>query len=215
MVTIDRNDPCPCGSTKKFKHCCQRKEKVQKPTPHPDAALAPIWLKLATQHLQAGRLAQAKSGYEQVLRVNPLHPEALQWMGVVWHQRGDHEKAIELVRQAIDLAPAIAFFRSTLGNVLQAKGQSTEAIASYRQALLIKPDFAEAHNNLGIALYAQGEPDKAIESYRKAIALIPNYAEAYNNLGIALHASGLEDDAVRAYQSALAISPNYAKALEA
>ena len=167
MVTIVRNDPCPCGSTNKFKHCCPRKEKAQKSKPHPDAALLPMWLKLATQHLQAGRLAQAKSGYEQVLRVNPLHPEALQWMGVVWHQLGDNEKAIELVRQAIDLAPAIAFFHSTLGNVLQAVGRSTEAIESYRQALLIKQDFAEAHNNLGIALCAQGEPDEAIKSYRK------------------------------------------------
>ena len=213
MVTIDRNDPCPCGSTKKFKHCCQRKEKAQKSRPHPDAALLPMWLKLATQHLQAGRLTQAKSGYEQVLRVNPLQPEALQWMGVVCHQFGDNEKAIELVRQAIDLAPAIAFFRSALGNVLQAVGRSTEAIESYRQALLIKPDFAEAHNNLGIAFHAQGEPGKAIESYRKAIALIPNYADAYNNLGTALYASGLEDEAVRAYQKALAINPNHAKAL--
>ena len=213
MVTIDRNDPCPCGSTKKFKHCCQRKEKAQKPKPHPDAALAPMWLKLATQHLQAGRLAQAKSGYEQVLRVNPLHPEALQWLGVVYHQLGDSEKAIELVRQAIDLVPANAFFRSTLGNVLQAMGQSTAAIASYRQALLIKPDFAEAHNNLGIALCAQGELAEAVNSYQKAILLIPHYAEAYNNLGTSLYTSGLLDEAVQVCQKALAISPNYAKAL--
>ena len=28
-VRVGRNDPCPCGSGKKFKHCCGRDEKIQ------------------------------------------------------------------------------------------------------------------------------------------------------------------------------------------
>jgi uncharacterized protein YecA (UPF0149 family) len=27
VVRIGRNDPCPCGSGKKFKHCCMHKIK--------------------------------------------------------------------------------------------------------------------------------------------------------------------------------------------
>jgi len=27
MAKIGRNTPCPCGSGKKYKHCCERKEK--------------------------------------------------------------------------------------------------------------------------------------------------------------------------------------------
>lgn len=30
MAKIGRNDPCPCGSGKKYKHCCLRKESVAK-----------------------------------------------------------------------------------------------------------------------------------------------------------------------------------------
>lgn len=213
MKMIDRNDPCPCGSTRKFKHCCLRKEKAQKSKPHPDAAMVPMWLKLAMQHLQARRLPQAKAAYEQILQVNARQADALQWLGVVCHQQGNSEKAVELINQAIAERPENALFHSTLGNVLQAMGQGTAAISSYRQALLIKPDFAEAHNNLGIALCAQGELAEAVKSYRKAILLIPHYAEAYNNLGTSLYTSGLLDEAVQACQKALAISPNYAKAL--
>lgn len=35
MVKIGRNEPCPCGSGKKYKHCCARKERgvVAKPSP--------------------------------------------------------------------------------------------------------------------------------------------------------------------------------------
>jgi hypothetical protein len=29
MNTFRRNDPCPCGSGKKYKHCCLKKEETQ------------------------------------------------------------------------------------------------------------------------------------------------------------------------------------------
>jgi hypothetical protein len=29
MKTLRRNDPCPCGSGKKYKHCCLKKEEAQ------------------------------------------------------------------------------------------------------------------------------------------------------------------------------------------
>src|SRR5271165_1431446 len=29
MQTLRRNDPCPCGSGKKYKHCCLKKEETQ------------------------------------------------------------------------------------------------------------------------------------------------------------------------------------------
>lgn len=212
MNKIDRNDPCPCGSTKKFKHCCQRKEKAQVAKPHPNAAMAPMWLKLAMQHLQAERLQQAKLLYEQVLQMNPRHADALQWLGVIFHKQGNNERAIDLINQAITQNPENAFFHSTLGNVFKAMGQSDSAISSYRQALLIKQDFAEAHNNLGVALFLQGKLDEAVESYTKAILLIPRYAEALNNLGVVLDMQGLATEAIEAYKRAVNINPNYGQA---
>ena len=212
MSNVDRNDPCLCGSTKKFKHCCQRKEKAQVAKRHPNAAMVPMWLKLAMQHLQAERLQQAKMLYEQILQVNPRHADALQWLGVIFHKQGNSERAIELINQAITETPANALFHSTLGNVFQALGQSDAAIASYRHALSIQQNFAEAHNNLGIALMSKGKFDEAIESYRTAVSLVPHYAEAFNNLGLALHAQELPVEAMDAYKRAVSISPNYAKA---
>jgi hypothetical protein len=32
-MTTGRNDPCPCGSGKKYKHCCERKAVVQPTLP--------------------------------------------------------------------------------------------------------------------------------------------------------------------------------------
>lgn len=30
MEKVGRNDPCPCGSGKKFKKCCEQKQKYKK-----------------------------------------------------------------------------------------------------------------------------------------------------------------------------------------
>lgn len=213
MSQTDRNDPCPCGSTKKFKHCCQRKEKIQTTKPHAQAGMVPVWLTVAMQNLQAERLQQAKLMYEQVLQVAPRHADALQWLGVIAHKQGHGERALALIQEAIAASPGNAMHHSTLGNVLQAAGQGDAAIASYRQALSIRPDFAEAHNNLGIALFAQGKLSEAVESYRKAVDALPRYAEAFNNMGNALKAQELTKEAVEAYQKALALRPDYAQAL--
>lgn len=213
MSDTDKNAPCPCGSTKKYKHCCQRKDKLAVQKQHPSAWMTPAWLKLGMQQLQAGQLSLAKGTYEQVLSVNPRNTDALHWLGVVGHQQGDSALAVDFIGQAIQLAPNIPFYRSTLGNVLQAIGQGAAAIESYRMALTLKPDFAEAHNNLGIALYALGRFNDAIESYQRAIQFLPTYAEAFNNLGVAFRALGVEDQATVYFNRAVLINPNYAQAL--
>ena len=40
MTKIGRNQPCPCGSGKKHKHCCLRADQVAQPTP--PAQTAPV-----------------------------------------------------------------------------------------------------------------------------------------------------------------------------
>lgn len=36
MQTVGRNDPCPCGSGRKFKHCCERAGRKEPDGPKPD-----------------------------------------------------------------------------------------------------------------------------------------------------------------------------------
>ncbi len=213
MNSTDRNAPCPCGSTKKYKHCCMRKDAAQSAKPSASAAMELNWLKLAMQNLQAGRTQQGKLLLEQILQTNPQHAEARQWLGVVFHQTGNSARALELIGQSIAASPSNAQFHATLANVLLATGQTDAAIGSYQQAIALKPQFAEAYNNLGNAYVASGRPSNAVESYQKAIELLPNYADAYNNLGTALLGSGLSEDAASAYKRAIALRPQFPQAL--
>ena len=35
-MKVGRNDPCPCGSGKKYKHCCYAKDSVKHEAPEPE-----------------------------------------------------------------------------------------------------------------------------------------------------------------------------------
>ena len=51
-----------------------------------------------------GRAREAADRYQQVLRANPSQPDALYLLGVLAHQTGNQEAAIELMRRAIRVA---------------------------------------------------------------------------------------------------------------
>ncbi len=206
-----RNDPCPCGSGKKYKHCCQRQDEargVKKPIAN---TATPALIQEAMAHQRAGRLSEATAIYQHILLSEPTNPDALHLSGLVAHQIGQLDTATELIRKAIDIKPCGPMYYN-LGLILQARGKLDGAIENYRKAIAISPDDAKAHSNLGAALQAQGNLDAAIKSYRKAIALNPEDAGAHSNLGVALETLGDTGTAIESYRRALTCNPNDAAA---
>ena len=72
-------------------------------------------LAIAVQHHQAGRLQAAEQIYRQILAVEPNHADALHLLGVIAHQLGKHEAAVEYIARAIGLNGNAAVFHSNLG----------------------------------------------------------------------------------------------------
>ncbi|KWA33388.1 tetratricopeptide repeat protein [Burkholderia territorii] len=165
----------------------------------------------ALAHHQAGRLGDAKAGYEQLLAREPAHPDALHFLGLLTCQAGQQDEGIALMRRSIDAYPS-AIYHNNLGNALRERGRLDDAIAQYREAVRRQPDYAEAHNNLGDALREARQPDASMQHCAQAIALRPDYAQAYNNLGNALKDLGQSDAAVLAYGKAIEHDPRYADA---
>ena len=168
-------------------------------------------LNTALAHHQAGRLAEAKAIYDEILRVNPRHSDALHFLGLLACQIQQHEAGITLMRQSIAILPN-AIYHNNLGNALREHGQLKQAINSYREAVALNPGYAEAHNNLGNALREDRQPDAAMRSSAQAIELRPGYAEAYNNLGNALKDLGEAESAALAYRKAISFRRDYADA---
>ena len=161
---------------------------------------------------QAGRLSEAEGLYRQILAIDPNNADGLHLLGVLAHETGHDEAAVDLIAKAITRNSRVADFHCNIGNALQGLGRLTEAKAHYRRAIRLNPNHAESHNNFGNALRGQGKLEEALREFRRALGVRPGYAEAHYNLGNTLLDQGRGDEAIHHYQEAIALQPGFAKA---
>ena len=218
MNTPNRNEPCPCGSGKKYKKCCLPKSASVR---HASAPTAKQRLEVAAEHHRAGRLADAQAIYEALLQDDPQLFDALHLSGLVALETGDVELAIDLIGRAIEIKPNAVYY-SNQGNAFKARGEIDAAQDAYRKSLALDPRNAEAQYNLGVVLQGQGICDEAVTCYnavlemdgvdRNCVSMACNnlatildlwirYLEA---LGFALRAVESNPDSAEAHQSVAA-----------
>lgn len=159
---------------------------------------------------QAGKLAEAEAAYRRILRGGP-QADALHYLGMIEHARGDAAGAIGRMREAVKLAPGRALFHSNLGAVLHEAGRNAEAETALRRALELDRGCARAWNNLGNVLRAEARLQEAEDCYRRMLALDPNSPETLNNLGGLLYELGRLEEAEACLRKALALRPAYLK----
>ena len=162
---------------------------------------------LAVAQHRAGRLNEAARGYQEILKIQPGHLDALHMLGLVFFQAGQHQKALELIRQALSGKPDDSGCHVDYGLALAATGQIDAAIAEYRQAISLQPDCVPALNNLANLLQKHGNLDEAIDALSRVVSINPNLAEAHNNLGNALREIGDLDGAIESFERAESINP--------
>jgi tetratricopeptide (TPR) repeat protein len=213
---VGRNEPCPCGSGRKYKQChgaLGRDGAVARDgTPavgagappaeplNPDARVAAA----LAQH-QRGDHASAEREYRAVLQVAPDHPTALHYLGVILYQRRELDAALPLLMRSTQAVPGEPEFHNNLGLALAAADRTDEAIAAYRRALALNPDHSVAWNNLGLALQERNDSAGAIAAFRRAIEIDPEFARAHWNLSLALLEDGQFREGFREYEWRLAI----------
>ncbi len=114
----------------------------------------------------------AISAMQDVLRVDPKHPGALNYIGYVWANEGLHlDEAEAMIRQALRQRPTSAAITDSLGWVLFRQGQLQAAEAELRRAVGLQPDEAEIHFHLGEVLRARGLRKDARQAYERAMKL--------------------------------------------
>ena len=182
ITKVNRNDPCPCGSGKKYKQCCQNSE----PTSNNAAQnrlleSIPDLFKQAVKAQQENERTIAESIYQKILDINPKHAGSLHQLGIIAHHMGNQETAALYIEKAIRVQPtAIMYYH--LGNVFLAQDKYEDAETSFTKAIGLNPSIAEAHSNLGDTHLALGKYDAAANNFRHAISLNPSLAAAHHNL---------------------------------
>lgn len=150
-----------------------------------------------TRHHRAGDLASAAELYGCSLGIDPCHPQALQFSGVIAHPRGAHDLARSLAERSSASAPDYAAAHNTLGAVQLATGDLSAAARSLDTALALAPRYADADalQNYGQLHEARGNRPAAIACYRQALEIGPRTTNLLTVLGLTLEAEDCRDDA--------------------
>jgi tetratricopeptide (TPR) repeat protein len=170
-------------------------------------------LNAAIELHRAGQLASAARLYQKVLSQDKDNAEALHLLGVLHHQQGDNQMAVEMIGRAVALQPNVAVFHTNLAEAYRCLGQFERAIGCCQVALRFSPNSPEALCNLGVALEGLGRHAEAVEKFERALELKPDLAVAHNDLGHALRELGRTDEALASFRRAIELDPQFAPAL--
>ena len=169
-----------------------------------------VLFKRALEHHQKGEITKAEALYNQIIKLEPNHADALHLLGVIAHQRGEHIGAIEFIKKALSQKEDAGYFNN-LGEAYRALNDNESAIKYYKSSVKCDVGFYMAWNNMGNALVPLRKYKEAINSYKHAIDIRPNYYEAYNNLGNILVTLGDNQEAIKCFRHALKLNPKAAE----
>jgi tetratricopeptide (TPR) repeat protein len=151
-------------------------------------------LKVATQYHNSGKLAEAQSIYQQILRAQPNHAIAMHLLGVVAMQAGRYDVAEKLICNAITLKPDLDEAYNNLGTMYESLGRFDESLPQYQKALEIRPGVAVVHFNLANVLRGLGRLEDAVFHYKETIKFSPGYAAAHRQLASIKKHTVYDDD---------------------
>jgi tetratricopeptide (TPR) repeat protein len=231
-----RNDPCPCGSNRRYKQCCGALELAEPASPttaqvsdltallqQGDAAQAEtqaerllarfpedgaLWKVLGTARRRAGK--DARAALQRATELIPDDAEVHAQLGSAHYEHGQWSEALASLTRAVNLAPTSAAALVDLANTLLALKRGREALQLYERALEREPRSAEARNNMGNALLELRRFEEAADWYRLALQLQPNNGSIHANLASALIQQGRHADAIPSAQQAIALAPDLA-----
>lgn len=121
-------------------------------------------------HERAGNVEQAIAQMRSLLKKNPEHAAAMNFIAYSLAERGrDLDEAERLVKRAIELQPESGAFYDSLGWVYFRRGDYPRAVESLERAAALDPDEPLISEHLGDAYRRTGKRAQAVEAYRRAL----------------------------------------------
>jgi protein O-mannosyl-transferase len=94
-------------------------------------------------------------------------------LGIVHLKQGDKAKAVECMKQAVQIDPDFPEAQTRLADILAEQGQLEEAVAHYSEALRMLPDNPRLHHQLGEVLTRLGKTGEARRHFDTEQRLTP------------------------------------------
>ncbi|MBG0809212.1 tetratricopeptide repeat protein [Methylosinus sp. H3A] len=161
---------------------------------------------------EAGAIDEAAALYRGVLASCPRHADSLHLLGLLEVERGAPQTGLELIGEAMSIAPGQAIHHNSRALAFRALGRLDEAVHDYRAAVALRPGSGELHCNLAIALTELGRSAEAAAHYGKAAECAPDRPEIWYNLANALAEIGPAAQAEAAFLRAIELEPRLVEA---
>lgn len=162
----------------------------------------------ATAAQERGDSDRAEARYRRLTDLYPRFPDAWHYYGLLMHQRGDHERGLELMRRAEKLDPDNLVFLLNLATVLREQRQLEDGLDVLRRAHAISPEHGQVLAQavqISLLLNRGGE---LIEEVQKRIVQLPENWHLRMLLGDCLEQGGERDRAIEAFVEAARLAPH-------
>ncbi len=137
-----------------------------------------FYFQLGAASERNGDYSQAGRYFERCLELKPDWPEALNYLGYMWAERGTNlARARQMLEKAVQAEPKNAAYLDSLGWALFKLGEPAKAMTMILKAIELsaQPDPTE-YDHLGDIYAALSQMDKAREAWAKSLSLEANEA---------------------------------------
>ena len=166
----------------------------------------------AVAAFHAGKLNQAESLCQQMIRRFSAYPDAFTTYGHLLMSARRNADSIAMFRRALEKDRSRIDLHVQLGNACTKAGQFKLAAQVLEDAEKEFPDNAEILNCQGNALTMQRKYAEAAKVFSKAIKILPDWPTPRENLCSMLYELRKYDEAVKEAQTLLSINPDNAVA---
>lgn len=117
---------------------------------------------------------EARPLLESALTDDPSNEKTYLYLGIIYQQLGDTQKAIDILKQGLDVSTAYKeLFFYNIGNDLYARKDYAGAEQMYTSSITVKKDLAENYLNRANARLQQKNLDGALADYAYFLQLAP------------------------------------------
>lgn len=153
------------------------------------------------------RVDDAITTYKQVIIHSPQRPEPYAYLGELFDNAGDSDRALAFYQTAITLRPTWQPLIYNLAHIYLRVGQYKTALQHYQKALHLDPNDAKSHNEIGVIYEAFGHLNTAKKHYQASIKLAPNRTQARENLAAILLRMRELDQAIKLLEDSINVYP--------
>ena len=157
---------------------------------------------LAVKKHQEGLLSEAKEIYLKILEKDSVNSDVIHLLGVIDHQEGRYEDAVERISEAIRLKEGDEIYHYNLAMAYDALGEDEKAADNFEKVLEINLDYNKAHiahYNLGVFYSERGQIKEALKHYDEAVFLDSAFYDARWNRALCLLLQGNFEEGWKEY----------------